>query len=111
MLVDKEPLGQLGLETQPVAAPERLREFVKRQIPRLTKAVLAFLDQGLNSGSNFVVSLLLARWLTSEEYGAYALAYSIFLLLSGFHNALILEPMSVLGPSSYRRRVPEYLGK
>ena len=56
---------------------------------------LAVADQGLISGSNFLLSVLLARWLSAEQYGAYALGYSLFLLAAGFHQALLIEPMSV----------------
>ncbi len=76
----------------------------------LSKGFLALLDQGLISGSNFLVTILLARWLTAEQYGAYALAFSIFLLSAGIHQSLLLEPMSVLGPASYPDRQRAYLG-
>ena len=39
----------------------------------MTKGGLAILDNGLISGSNFLLGILLARWLAPEEYGAYAL--------------------------------------
>jgi hypothetical protein len=38
------------------------------------KGSLAVLDQGLFSGANFIVNILLARWLAPEEYGAFAVA-------------------------------------
>lgn len=75
------------------------------------KGFLALLDQGLLSGSNFFIAILLARWLTRDQYGAYALGFSIFILLSGFHNAFILEPMSVFGPESYSRCLRGYINK
>jgi O-antigen/teichoic acid export membrane protein len=74
------------------------------------KGALAVLDQGLISGSNFLTGILLARWLAPEAYGAYGFAFAIFLLLSLVHQALILEPMSVFGPSQYRNCQREYLG-
>lgn len=77
----------------------------------LGKGSLAVLDQGLISGSNFLVGIVLARWLVPEQFGAYALAFSIFLFLSGFQNALFLEPMSVFGPGTHRMCLPAYLGK
>jgi O-antigen/teichoic acid export membrane protein len=76
----------------------------------LNKVILAVLDQGLISGSNFVIGILLARWLTPEEYGGYALAFSIFLLISQFYMSLLLEPMAVFGGSTYRSRMSGYLG-
>lgn len=44
-----------------------------------------------------MLNILLARWLTPEDYGAFAVAFAVFLFLSGFHNALILDPMAVSG--------------
>ena len=73
------------------------------------RTFLSIADQGLVSGSTFLVSILLARWLLPSGYGAYAIAYSIFLFISGFHNALVLEPMSVLGPARYKQLPVEYL--
>ena len=81
------------------------------KIPWLRKGATAFADQGLFAASGFLVNILLARWLPPEQYGGYALAFSIYLFLSSFHNALLLEPMSVLGPASYRNALPEYLGR
>ncbi|HUJ23115.1 MAG TPA: oligosaccharide flippase family protein [Bryobacteraceae bacterium] len=72
--------------------------------------VFAITDQALMSGSNFALSILLARWLAPEQYGAYALALSIFFFVSTLHQALLLEPMSVLGTSEYSSRRREYAG-
>lgn len=52
---------------------------------------------------------MLARWLLPREYGAYSVCWSILLILAGFHNALILEPMTVVGPAEYSRNMPAYL--
>ena len=75
----------------------------------LGRGFSALADQGLFAGAGFATNVLLARWLPPENYGAYALALSIFLFISGFHNALVLEPMSVLGPASYGASLPTYL--
>ena len=82
-----------------------------RRITWLRKGFLALLDQGLLSGSNFFIAILLARWLTRDEYGAYAMGFSIFILLSGFHNSFFLEPMSVFGPESYAGCLGAYVKK
>ena len=79
-------------------------------MPWVGKGSLAILDQGLFAGSNFLLNVLLARWLEPVDYGAFALAYSVFLLLGVFHNAIFSEPMLVFGPGKYRERFPEYLG-
>lgn len=70
--------------------------------------VLSILDQGLISGANFLLAILFARWLSARDYGAVAVGLSVFLLLANFHHALLLEPMSVLGPRRFRERVSSY---
>ena len=79
-------------------------------MPWVGKGSLAILDQGLFAGSNFLLNVLLARWLDPADYGAFALAYSVFLLLGVFHTAILTEPMLVFGPGKYRERFHEYLG-
>ncbi|HET9741784.1 MAG TPA: hypothetical protein VFQ00_03455 [Terriglobales bacterium] len=74
------------------------------------KGSLAIVDQAFISGANFVVSILLARWTSSSEYGAFALAFAIFLLLSQLHQSLLLEPMSVFGGSYSGSRLKRYYG-
>jgi O-antigen/teichoic acid export membrane protein len=81
-----------------------------RFVPWLHKGGCAVLDQALISGSNFVVSILLARWLVPEQYGAYAVAFGFFVLLSLVYGSLVLEPMAVFGGSSYRESLRGYLG-
>jgi O-antigen/teichoic acid export membrane protein len=71
---------------------------------------LAMLDQGLISGSNFLLTILLARWLTPKQYGAYALVFAVFMFLAAVHESLVTEPVMVFGPSSYDRNRKDYLG-
>jgi O-antigen/teichoic acid export membrane protein len=52
----------------------------------------------------------LARRLSPEQYGAYALALEVFLVLSLAYSSLILEPMLVFGPSTYRDSFQKYFG-
>lgn len=75
-----------------------------------SKSTLSVADQGLVSGSNFLLNVLLARWLRPEQYGAYALGFSIFLLMTAMYQSLVLEPMAVLGPILYADRPKRYLG-
>lgn len=65
-------------------------------------------DQALVSGANFLLTVLFARWLPASDYGAVAVALSVFLLAANFHHALLLEPMSVLGPRHFADRLPRY---
>lgn len=75
-----------------------------------TRGSLALLDQGLIAASNFVIAILLARWLLPQQYGSYALAFATFLLLSFFHQAILLEPQRIFGATDYADRQREYLG-
>jgi len=75
-----------------------------------SRGIFAILDQGLISGSNFLVAILLARWLVPQQYGSYALAFEIFLFLAALYGSLILEPMSVFGPSIYSGNLKSYMG-
>ncbi len=74
------------------------------------RAGFAVADQGVFSGANFLMNVLLVRWLTPGQYGAFAIAFGIFLFLSGFHNALLQEPASILGASMEDAALPTYLG-
>jgi O-antigen/teichoic acid export membrane protein len=74
----------------------------------VAKGGLAVVDQGLTTGSNFLISILLARWLPAAEYGAYAVAFAIYLLIIMLYQSVLLEPMSVYGPSAYRDRLRSY---
>ena len=73
------------------------------------KAGLSITEQGILSGGSFILNIFLIRWLAPAEYGVFAIAFSVFLFLSGFHNALILEPISVIGISRYKAQFPVYL--
>jgi len=70
---------------------------------------LALLDQGLISGSNFVLGLCLARSAGPASYGAYAIMFAVFLLIANVHQALLLEPTNVLGFSLFPQRSDRYL--
>jgi O-antigen/teichoic acid export membrane protein len=96
--------------TIPLSLEDRTAGLWSRWTAWMGKGFMAVLDQGLISGSNFAIAILLARWLGEEQYGAYALAFAIFLLLANAYQALVLEPMCVFGPSNYRNSLREYLG-
>jgi O-antigen/teichoic acid export membrane protein len=92
------------------AAAGFLNSFWSNPKSWMLKCSTAMMDHGLISGSNFLLGIVLARYLGSEQYGAFALAFSTFVLLSLIHSALAMEPMSVFAPSIYRKTLPEYLG-
>ena len=73
------------------------------------KGGLGILDQGLFSGTNFLLGILLARWMSPEMYGGFAASYSLFLLISTFQVAIIAEPMSIRGADKNHEDVVSYL--
>jgi O-antigen/teichoic acid export membrane protein len=85
------------------------RSLLQKALHWGTKGGLAILDQGLISGSNFMISILLARWLMPDQYGAYAVAFGIYMMLSLVYQSLVLEPMGVFGGSAFRSNLRGYL--
>jgi len=76
---------------------------------KLLQIGYSFADQALAVGGTFLANVALARTQTKEEYGMFALSYSLFTFLSGLHNSAILEPCTVYGSGRYRNRFSEYL--
>jgi len=109
--IEIDSQGTLGPVTEPPVrhdAKEYLRARPKL-ISWVTKSGFALLDQGLITGSNFVMSILLARWWAPQAYGAYAVGFAVFLLILMLYQSLMLEPMSVFGGSAYRNCLRGYL--
>lgn len=98
-----ESLAQATAITKKITAGETERLWVWA-----IRSGLSVGDQGFTSGSGFLLNVLLARWLSAEAYGAFAVAFAGFLFVAGFHNVLLLEPMSVMGPAAYVKRLPAY---
>ncbi len=74
------------------------------------KGGLALIDQALLSGSNFAFTVLLARSLSVQDYGSYAVAFSVFLLLGTVYQGVLLVPSLIIGPTLYAGCRAEYLG-
>src|SRR5436305_9896544 len=87
------------------AAPRR----ASRWLAWAHRGGLSILHQGLFAGANFVLNILLARWLAPAEYGAFSLAYSVFLLFAVVHTALFIEPLMVFGSGKYQRMFSNYV--
>src|SRR5260370_13401396 len=64
---------------------------------RMRQIGFSIADQGFSVGGMFLVNVALARTQTKEEYGIFALSYSVFTFLAGLHNAAGLEADTVFG--------------
>jgi O-antigen/teichoic acid export membrane protein len=103
--------GQEGFSIAKVEigrTPLRARYAVARKW--FLKGGASIADEGLLAGANFVLGVLLGRWLEPVQYGAFALAQSVFLLLGTFHTSVLTEPMLVFGASKYAARFKKYIG-
>ena len=112
-VVFAEPQGSASGNGLPPKRPGSAAVDNRRSMQKLvswgSKGGLAVLDQALISGSNFVVSILLGRWLMPDQYGAYAVAFGIYIMLSLVYQSLVLEPMGVFGGSVFRSNLRGYL--
>src|SRR5580658_4647518 len=82
------PQSDAGEEGEPGGRARKLARWT-------TKGGLAILDQGLISGSNFLIG--------------FSLAFSVFLLLSYVYQSLLSEPQGVFSGSAYRHCLRGYL--
>jgi len=83
--------------------------FARKLARWTTKGGLAILDQGLISGSNFAISIVLANLLAPVQYGAFSLAFSVFLLLSYVYQSLLSELQGVFSGSAYNQCLRGYM--
>jgi O-antigen/teichoic acid export membrane protein len=65
-------------------------------------------DQVLAVGGMFLANIALARVQSKQEYGVFALSYSVYTFLTGLHNGLILEPYSIHGSGRYHENFSAY---
>lgn len=70
----------------------------------------AVLDQAFFAGANFIINVLLARWLPIEEYGTFVVIYAGFLLAQNIYEAALIEPMNVFGAGKYSEVFRKYVG-
>lgn len=68
-----------------------------------------FIDQSIVSGSTLVVSILLVSYIGIEGFGIYSIYWMAVLLISGFHQALVIMPMYTLFPKM--ESLSEYIGE
>ncbi len=68
------------------------------------------LDQGFFAASNVTLNVLLARWFSASEYGAFSVALSLFFVIGAAYTSVMTEPLMVFGSAKYRRALPAYIG-
>ena len=76
----------------------------------LGRSIFALIDQGLVSCGNFFTSVLLARSLSSADYGRYALLLDAVLFFNSLQAALLIYPLLVRCPSMDQEKVRRFAG-
>jgi len=67
-------------------------------------------DQAMVSGSNVLTGILLARFLGTDGFGEYTLAWAILLFVAAIHLALVVGSMMSIGPKQSEEDVASYWG-
>lgn len=78
--------------------------------PNWTLAQLSIVDQCVVSGSNFLVSLFLARRLGISQFGLFTLGMMAIWFFQSAQNALVLSPMLSISPKIPAETRPTYFG-
>ena len=93
-----------------VENPGFIRKFYLKYSKWTRKVGFAVADQVFFAGTNFVINVMLARWLPPEQYGAFIVAYSWFLLPQNLYEAVLVDPLTIFGAGKYSKKFREYLG-
>ena len=102
-LLEQSDLSQADLSGKHPDSPS-----VPQPISRPLRLLYGLTDQCLSVGGMFVVNIALARVRSKEEYGIFALSYSLLTFLTGLHNAAILEAYTIYGSGRYHQRFVGY---
>jgi len=89
---------------------QNMIQTLSRWLRHYSQINLALLDQALVSATNFLTSLILARYLGLENFGIYTLAWMLILFVNCIQQALVVAPMMSIGPKQHEKDVPAYYG-
>ena len=62
-----------------------------------SRASVTMVDQCVASASNFSVAIVVARISGPAGLGAFALAYTVWILVTTLHRSMITDPMAIMG--------------
>jgi O-antigen/teichoic acid export membrane protein len=90
------------------ALSDRIRNGISRQFQG--REIWALSDQAVVSGTNFLTSVMLARFMGLSEFGVFALAWMSVLFVNSLQSALVVAPMMSMGPKQDEKDRPFYFG-
>ena len=70
----------------------------------------AIVDQTMVSAANFLMGIMLARFLGIEEFGRFTLVWLVAEFLHSIQHSLIVSPLMSIGPKQSDDNVAGYLG-
>jgi O-antigen/teichoic acid export membrane protein len=76
----------------------------------LGKEIWALTDQAVVSATNFLTSVMLARFMGLREFGIFTLAWMSVAFANNIQNSLIIAPMMSVGPKQEEKDRPYYFG-
>lgn len=74
------------------------------------RTVWAMGDQGMVSLGNFAVNIILARNVSTTDFGIYTLVFSVFLFLNGLHGSFVNYPLTIRIAKEEALEVPRLAG-
>jgi len=82
-----------------------------RNIKTHIEKIIVLVDQGVVSGTNFILAIVLAKYLGAEQFGIYAILWMIILFVSSIHSAIIIKPMMTLAVKKNKNQQKYYFKK
>ncbi|WP_369054993.1 hypothetical protein [Kineococcus terrestris] len=73
----------------------------------MTRGVWNIADQMIASANNFLVQIIIARSVSEDDFGSFAIVFAIFSVLTGFFRAVATQPVAMrfagAGDDEFRR--------
>jgi O-antigen/teichoic acid export membrane protein len=71
---------------------------------------MSLASQGINSANNLITGIIMGRLCPKEEYGLYALGFSLVMLITDFQSTVISTPYMIYSPRLYGEDKRRYAG-
>lgn len=82
---------------------------IQAQIIEKKHQLIVLFDQAMVSGVNFLVAILITRFLGLEEFGVFATAWMLVLFFSSIQQAIVIAPIYTL--SAQQKDIFSFLGQ
>jgi len=83
---------------------------IKKFFSRITNFNLTILDQVLVSGSNFLISILILRFLGINDFGIFSFYWLILTLINSAQISFVISPMFTNAPKQNKLNIDFFYG-